>query len=181
MKSGKGSVLLVEDEKPALEFLRKILETEGFRVATAANGKEALARLEEHVTDVVITDLEMPVMTGTELVAQLQSLTDPPPVIVITAHGSKETGRYLIGRLGAYDYLSKPFQSDDLILKIERAVEMRAMREVNRVLSGQLRGSVTLEGVVANQGDKDLINIRANSVPNVFSVTNNLQVASEGR
>ena len=150
MKSGKGSILLVEDEKAALDLLRKILEAEGFRVATAANGKEALDRLEEEVIDVVITDLMMPVMTGTELVAQLQTLPDPPPVIVVTAHGSKEAGRELVNRMGAFDYLSKPFQPDDLILKIERAVEMRAMREANRVLSGQLRGSVSLEGLVGD-------------------------------
>jgi len=150
MKSGKGTVLLVEDEKAALELLRKILEAEGFRVVTAANGKEALDRLEEEVVDVVITDLLMPVMTGTELVAQLQTLPDPPPAIVVTAHGSKEAGRELVNKMGAFDYLSKPFQPDDLILKIERAVEMRAMREVNRVLSGQLRGTVSLEGLIGD-------------------------------
>jgi DNA-binding NtrC family response regulator len=150
VKSGKGSVLLVEDEKVALDLLRKILEAEGFRVATAANGKEALDRLEEEVIDVVITDLMMPIMTGTELVGQLQTLTDPPPVIVVTAHGSKEAGRELINHMGAFDYLSKPFQPDDLILKIERAVEMRAMREANRVLSGQLRGTVSIEGLVGD-------------------------------
>jgi len=148
VKSGKGTVLLVEDEKPALDLLRKILEAEGFHVVTAGNGREALDRLEEEVVDVVITDLSMPVMTGTELVAQLQALSDPPPVIVVTAHGSKEAGRELVNRMGAFDYLSKPFQPDDLILKIERAVEMRAMREVNRVLSGQLRGTVTLDAIV---------------------------------
>jgi two-component system response regulator PilR (NtrC family) len=150
VKGGKGTVLLVEDEKAALELLRKILEAEGFRVVTAANGKEALDRLEEEVVDVVITDLLMPVMTGTELVAQLQALPDPPPAIVVTAHGSKEAGRELVNKMGAFDYLSKPFQPDDLILKIERAVEMRAMREVNRVLSGQLRGTVSLEGLIGD-------------------------------
>jgi len=148
MKSGKGTVLLAEDEKPALDLLRKILEGEGFRVVCAGNGREALDRLEDEVVDVVITDLAMPVMTGTELVAHLRGLSDPPPVIVVTAHGSKEAGRELVNRMGAYDYLSKPFQPDDLILKIERAVEMRAMREVNRVLSGQLKGTVTLDALV---------------------------------
>jgi len=147
---GKGTLLLVEDEKPALELLRKILEGEGFRILTAGNGREALDRLEEQVVDVVITDLEMPVMTGADLLTQIQALADPPPVIVVTAHGSKEAGRHLVNRLGAYDYLSKPFQPDDLVLKIERAVEMRAMREVNRVLSGQLKGKVVLEGLIGD-------------------------------
>ncbi len=90
----------------------------------------------------------MPVMTGTDLIAHLQTLSDPPPVIVVTAHGSKEAGRELVNRMGAFDYLSKPFQPDDLILKIERAVEMRAMREANRVLSGQLKGHVSLDSLV---------------------------------
>ncbi|HET7452317.1 MAG TPA: sigma-54 dependent transcriptional regulator [Thermoanaerobaculia bacterium] len=148
MKSGKGTILLVEDEKPALDLLRKILEAEGFRVVAAGNGREALDRLDEEIIDVVITDLAMPVMSGTELVGRLQALPDPPPVIVVTAHGSREAGRELVNRMGVYDYLSKPFQPDDLILKIERAVEMRAMREANRVLSGQLKGTVALDSLV---------------------------------
>jgi DNA-binding NtrC family response regulator len=152
MTSGKGTILLVEDEKPALDLLRKILETDGFRVLTAANGREALDRLEEELVDVVVTDLLMPVMTGKELLAEIQSMPDPPPVIVLTAHGSKEAGRELVGRMNAFDYFSKPFQPDDLILKIDHAVEMRAMREANRVLSGQLKGTVTLDSLV---GDSD--------------------------
>ncbi len=148
MKTAKGTVLLVEDEKSALDLLRKILDAEGFTVITAENGRVALDRLEETIVDVVVTDLLMPVMTGTDLLAHLQALTDPPPVIVVTAHGSKEAGRELVNRMGAFDYLSKPFQPDDLILKIERAVEMRAMREANRVLSGQLKGHVSLDSLV---------------------------------
>ena len=148
MKTAKGTVLLVEDEKSALDLLRKILDAEGFTVITAENGRVALDRLEETIVDVVVTDLLMPVMTGTDLLAHLQTLSDPPPVIVVTAHGSKEAGRELVNRMGAFDYLSKPFQPDDLILKIERAVEMRAMREANRVLSGQLKGHVSLDSLV---------------------------------
>lgn len=150
MRADKGTVLLVEDEKPAQELLKKILEAEGFQVVTAANGREALDRMEETLIDAVVTDLMMPVMTGRELIAHLQNVPDPPPAIVVTAHGSKEAGRELVNRLGAYDYLSKPFQPDDLILKIERAVEMRAIREANRVLSGQLKGRVTLDGLIGD-------------------------------
>ena len=148
MKAGKGAILLVEDEKSALDILRKILEAEGFTVIPAENGRVALDLLEENVVDVIVTDLLMPVMTGTDLIARLQTVADPPPVIVVTAHGSKEAGRELVNRMGAFDYLSKPFQPDDLILKIERAVEMRAMREATRVLSGQLKGHVTLDSLV---------------------------------
>jgi two-component system, NtrC family, response regulator PilR len=154
VKSGKGTVLLVEDEKSALDLLRKILEAEGLTVIPAENGRVALDRLEESVVDVIVTDLLMPVMTGTDLIAHLQNVSDPPPVIVVTAHGSKEAGRELVNRMGAYDYLSKPFQPDDLILKIERAVEMRAMRETNRVLSGQLKGHVSLDSLI---GESELM------------------------
>ncbi len=146
----KGTVLLVEDERPAQELLKKILEAEGFHVVTAANGREALERMDETLIDAVVTDLMMPVMTGRDLIAQLQNMPDPPPAIVVTAHGSKEAGRELVNRLGAFDYLSKPFQADDLILKIERAVEMRAIREANRVLSGQLKGQVALDSLVGD-------------------------------
>ena len=117
-------------------------------MTTAGNGREALDRLDETVIDAVITDLLMPVMTGRELLETLRQVPDPPPVIVVTAHGSKEAGRELVHRLGAFDYLSKPIQTDDLVVKIEKAVEMRAMREANRVLTGQLKGHVALDNLV---------------------------------
>jgi DNA-binding NtrC family response regulator len=150
VSDSKGTVLLVEDEKGTQEILGKILEGEGFRVVTASNGREAIDRLDESDVDVIVTDLMMPVMSGTELVGHLQKTADPPPVIVVTAHGSKEAGRELVHRMGAYDYMSKPIQSDDLVLKIERAVEMRAMREATRVLAGQLKGRVALDSLVGD-------------------------------
>jgi DNA-binding NtrC family response regulator len=150
MSEGKGRLLLVEDEKPAQELLRKILEAEGFRVVTAAHGREALDRLEESPIDAIITDLEMPVMAGRQLLEQLGEMADPPPVIVVTAHGSRELGRELVQKMGVFDYQTKPIQPDDLILKIERAVDMRAIREANRVLTGQLAGRVTLDAIVGD-------------------------------
>lgn len=148
MTSAKGTVLLVEDEKNQLEILRKILGNEGFNVITAGNGREALVRLDENQVDVVITDLMMPVMTGSELLDQIQRFVDPPPVIVLTAHGSKEAGLDLVSRRGAYDYFSKPYNPDDLMVKIEKAIDARALREANRVLTGQLRGRVSLDSLI---------------------------------
>jgi DNA-binding NtrC family response regulator len=147
--SAHGTVLLVEDEKSAQDFLKKILETEGFRVVSAANGREALDRLDQETIDAVVTDLMMPVMDGRALLAALQRQIDPPPAVLITAHGSKDAGREAI-RLGAFDYMSKPLQTDDLVIKIERAIEMRALQQANRVLAGQLKGRISLDAIIGD-------------------------------
>jgi DNA-binding NtrC family response regulator len=147
--SAHGTVLLVEDEKNAQEFLKRILEADGFRVVPAANGREALDLLDRETIDAVVTDLMMPVMDGRALLAELQKQSDPPPAILITAHGSKEAGREAI-RLGAFDYMSKPLQTDDLVIKIERAIEVRALQQANRVLAGQLKGRLTLDSIIGD-------------------------------
>lgn len=107
--------------------LSRILERAGYEVATAANGKEALAILDRDVVDVLITDLNMPVMDGMTLLRSMQDLVSRPATVVLTGYGTIQSAVDAM-KLGASDYLIKPCNPDDLKIVIDRQLELRALR-----------------------------------------------------
>jgi two-component system response regulator AtoC len=123
------SVLLVDDEPGVLFTLKEVLTDRGHRVLTARSGAEALPLVDE--AEVVVTDLAMPGMSGLELIAAITARDPQLPVILITAHGSERVAVQAI-KAGAYDYLPKPFDIDEVALVIERALEARRLRVSNR-------------------------------------------------
>lgn len=127
-----STVLVVDDESAVRFALSETLGERGHTVLTASGGAEALGKLEE--ADAVITDLSMPGMSGLELLAKITARDPGLPVVLLTAHGSERVAVEAM-RHGAYDYLSKPFDIDELTLVIERALETRHLRQDNRRLS----------------------------------------------
>ncbi|MBL8112304.1 MAG: sigma-54-dependent Fis family transcriptional regulator [Acidobacteria bacterium] len=142
----KGSILVVDDERYQRESLQLILEDEGYRVTVAADGREALAKAAEARPDVVLTDLKMPGLSGMEVVKALQEGPLPPRVILITAHGSVERAREA-HKLGAFDYMSKPVVADELLFRVERALETFRLTEKNLRLERRLKND-GLEAIV---------------------------------
>jgi two-component system, NtrC family, response regulator AtoC len=132
MMTPSGRILLVDDDPGVLFALSELLEAQGAEVLTAASGAEALLRLEG--VDVVVTDLAMPGMTGLELLEQIRARDRELPVILITAHGSERTAVAAMKK-GAYDYLTKPFDNDEVGYCLERALETRRLRVRSRQLS----------------------------------------------
>ncbi len=128
------TVLLVDDEPGVLFTLTEILAERGHRVVTARSGDEALAKLEE--ADAVLTDLSMPKMDGLELMGQIVQRDPSLPVILLTAHGSERVAVAAM-KQGAYHYLAKPFDIDEVAVVIERALEARRLRIDNRRLSAE--------------------------------------------
>ncbi|WP_224361137.1 sigma-54-dependent transcriptional regulator [Hyalangium versicolor] len=131
-------VLVVDDDAGVRYTLRETLASlSGVEVDEAADGALALERLQAHPCDLVITDLRMPRMDGLELVRRLQGLPHPPRVIVITAHGSE---RFAVEAMkaGAYDYFRKPFDVDELLAVVGRALETVRLRHDNERLAGEL-------------------------------------------
>jgi two-component system response regulator HydG len=126
-RKGKPTILVVDDEAAALSGLEKLLRSEGYRVATARDGQEALERLDEEVPDVVVSDLKMPRLDGFGLLAAIRERDATLPVIVVTAYGDVPTAVRAM-REGAESYLVKPIDFDELTLGIERALEKRALR-----------------------------------------------------
>ncbi|HVO50706.1 MAG TPA: sigma-54 dependent transcriptional regulator [Thermoanaerobaculia bacterium] len=148
-KEPKATLLVVDDEKHQRESLTVILEDEGYRVAAAADGREALAKAAEIRPEVVLTDLKMPGLTGMDVVKSLSSSADnplPPKVILVTAHGSVERAREA-HHLGAFDYMSKPVVADELLFRVERALEAFRLAEKTLRLERRLK-SDGLEAIV---------------------------------
>ena len=114
------TILAVEDDRDLRELLSFILEDAGFSVDTACNGLEALARVREHMPDLILLDIRMPVMSGSEFAAEYRSrFGEEPqaPIVVITAaeHASRRSQE-----VGARDFLSKPFSPDELVDMVKK-------------------------------------------------------------
>jgi two-component system response regulator AtoC len=129
-----STVLLVDDEPGVLYTLSEVLKERGHAITGARTGAEALAKLDD--ADVVVTDLAMPGMDGLELMGQIGARDPALPVILLTAHGSERVAVAAM-KQGAYDYLAKPFDIDEVALVIARALEARRLRIDNRRLSAE--------------------------------------------
>src|SRR5262245_51898272 len=124
-------VLVIDDEEAARFGIRKLLEKEQYQVELAGNGQEALQKIREFAPHVVISDINMPHMDGITLLKEMGRLEAPPPVILITAHGSESVAVQGL-RAGAYDYLAKPFEVEDLRKAVRNAAEKQRLLESNR-------------------------------------------------
>jgi len=129
-----STVLLVDDEPGVLFTLSEVLNDRGHRVLTARSGNEALGKLDD--AEAVLTDLSMPGMDGLELMTQIVARDATLPIILLTAHGSERVAVAAM-KQGAYDYLAKPFDIDEVALVIERALEARRLRVDNRRLAAE--------------------------------------------
>jgi two-component system response regulator HydG len=140
----KPKVLIADDDAGVRYTLRDILETAGLEVDEAADGEAALERLGAGRFDLVITDLRMPRMDGLALLGRMQALPPPlPKVVMITAHGSE---RHAVEAMksGAFDYFKKPFDNDELMAVVQRAVGVLRLEAERDQLAGELNLSRSL-------------------------------------
>jgi two-component system response regulator PilR (NtrC family) len=131
-------ILVVDDEDIIRESLSFILRKEKYEVEEAANGKIAFELLKESSFDLVITDLEMPVMKGIELLDEIRKINLQTNTIVITAYGSMETAIAAL-RSGASDYILKPVEFDELLIKVKKLFDVRDLHLENRILRRELQ------------------------------------------
>jgi DNA-binding NtrC family response regulator len=142
------TVLVVDDDVAVAEFCRQVLSKAGHGVLIVKSGKEALAALDEHEVDVVLSDVRMPGMDGVDLLRSISLGNTGPDVVLMTGFASISSAVEAI-RLGAYDYLVKPFEAGQLEATLQRLAELRALRAENLVLQFQLdseRGSGGMVG-----------------------------------
>jgi DNA-binding NtrC family response regulator len=131
-------ILLIDDDTSLREVLAYTLREQGHEVETAADGSSGLALLERALPDAVITDLKMPGIDGLEVLRRVHEVDPALPVIVLTAFGSIEDAVAAM-RDGAHDYLTKPYNRDELRLTVEKALEKRRLVQENRTLRDRLR------------------------------------------
>ncbi|HEX9243415.1 MAG TPA: sigma-54 dependent transcriptional regulator [Anaeromyxobacter sp.] len=130
--------MLVVDDDPGVRYtLREILESEGLAVDEAADGAAALAAYEARPVPLVVTDLRMPGVDGMALLRRLSALPRPPRVVVVTAHGSERQAVEAM-KAGAHDYFRKPFEKDELLAVVRRALETVRLADENERLAGEL-------------------------------------------
>jgi signal transduction histidine kinase len=127
------TVLVVDDEKVVRDGCNRILSPEGFQVLAATNGREALEVLDRQPANVILCDLKMPVMGALEVLEAVGQRYSDIPVIIITGHGTVESAVECM-KLGAYDFITKPFRADHLVLVVRRALEKQTLERRARQL-----------------------------------------------
>ena len=140
-------ILIAEDETVLRESLAELLTDEGYEVVQAPDGKAAYKAVLERPVDLVLSDVRMPEMDGMQLLAELHKLAPETPVIMLTAYGTVESAVAAM-RLGARDYLLKPVQFDDVLLKIGRALEHSELVRAQTVMTEQLAEGSTFHNLV---------------------------------
>lgn len=145
----KNKILIVDDELSIREVLEILLTRDGYKVSTASGGHEALKMLTDSSYDLVITDIMMPGMTGLELLKAIKEVSPDTLVMTITAHASTETAVEAM-KMGAYDYISKPFNKDEIKLRIKDALEKKRLETENILLKKELRERHTFGSILGN-------------------------------
>src|SRR5690348_11533447 len=141
------SILIVDDEDATRELCRDIALEMGLDVHTASTTGEALEQLEQAPVDIVVTDLKVPQLGGIELLKRISSIQPSTSVMVLTQYGTIETA-VAATKLGARDYVTKPFHVEELRAKIERLIESVELDHENRVLREQLRTRPGFGGLI---------------------------------
>ena len=129
----KRTILVVDDEQNMRSLMRMVLEDAGYAVLTATNGEEGLGHLNDPDLDVILSDLKMPGMGGEAFVARCQEERPEVPVVVVTAYGSIRSAVESI-QAGAHDYLTKPFEPEELQLAVKNAVKLKDVLSENQQL-----------------------------------------------
>jgi len=173
----RGSILVVDDEPTIAEVVARYLDRAGYRTAIAHDGDQALASADRSRPDLVVLDLMLPGVDGLEVMRRLRGTAVPPGVILLTAKGD-ESDRVIGLRLGADDYVVKPFSPAELVARVDavlRRVE-RPVQEAEPLVVGEIRidpaaREVTVAGepVVLTQREFDLLLFMARHPHRVFS------------
>src|SRR5271170_2459424 len=145
----KSRVLVVDDEESIREFLEIMLRKEGSEVTCAEDGQKALDAIKKKSIDLVISDLQMPNMTGIELLRQVKDHYPEMLFMMITAFGTTESAVEAM-KMGAYDYITKPFKIDEVRINIANALRSRNLEVENRSLKKELEKEYSFQNLVGN-------------------------------
>lgn len=148
---GKGSILVADDEKGQRDILNAILEGDGYDVVTVPNGREAFKTVQEGSFDAILTDLKMPDGDGFYLLNNVLRERPSISVVIMTAHGTIDSAVEAM-KIGAFDYLSKPLEREELLVVTKKAVEKTRLLRENRRLREQLEERFRVENIIGNDG-----------------------------
>src|SRR5215510_2568036 len=130
MSKGKGNVLIIDDDEEIRESIQMLLVSEGLSVDTATSGEDGLLKVEENLYDLVLLDLMLPGKSGMDVYKDIKRADSSLPVVIITAMGGVETAVTAI-KEGCYDYLTKPWDNDKLVVIVGNAIKQRHLASEN--------------------------------------------------
>ena len=168
-------VLVVDDEENIRLVLRTLLKKHGYQVETAESAEDALAQLESFDPDFVLADVRMSGMTGLELCTELKARSSLATVILMSAYGSVDLAIEAM-KAGAYDYISKPFKQDEVLLALTKAEERESLRRENRALKQAIRKEQTFHGIL---GKSDAIQKVFTTIEKVADYTTTVLIQGE--
>ena len=145
--SVRARILVIDDEPLLREFLGETLQRQGYEVTEAAGADEAVTRIEASTPDIVLLDIRMKGRDGLTFLPELKLICPEAPVLMMTGHGTVESAVQAM-RLGAFDYLTKPFSADVVELAVERAAAVGALRRENADLRGRLSMQLAVDTLV---------------------------------
>src|SRR5678815_4464747 len=138
MSKGKGCVLIIDDDAEIRESIQMLLVSEGLSVEVAENGEDGLLNIEENLYDLVLLDLMLPGKSGMDIYKDVRRVDPTLPVVIITAMGGVETAVTAI-KEGCYDYVTKPWDNDKLLVIVGNAIKQRHLVSENAHLRRALR------------------------------------------
>ena len=141
-------ILVVDDEESFRHMLSVILVKEGYEVETSSNGEEGLQKVAASSFDQVLCDIRMPRMDGLAFLQEVRKRGMEPSIIVMSAYGTMDTAIEAM-KLGAYDYISKPFKPDEIILTLRKAEEREQLRKENEFLKKEVAREYSFENIVS--------------------------------
>jgi two-component system response regulator PilR (NtrC family) len=142
-----GLIHIIDDEPIIHEVLGDLLTAEGYEVESSLNGEEALEKFSPDTSDLILLDLLMPGMNGIEVLKRIKKIDPQAVIIIITAYASVESAISAM-KIGAFDYIQKPFKHDELLLTIQRAWEHKNLLDENIRLKDELKGKFSFEKII---------------------------------
>jgi DNA-binding NtrC family response regulator len=142
-------ILVIDDEEVVREVFQRLLKTEGYQAEFCTSGEEGLKLIREREFDAVILDVMMNGMGGLATLQELRKMDADVPVLMLTAYASLENAIECM-KQGAYDYITKPFKNDEVMLAIQKAIEQRSLVRENKNLKSQLKGIYGFENIVGH-------------------------------
>jgi len=149
-------ILVVDDEEGLREYLNKLLSKSEYHVSLASDGEEALLEINQQVPDLILSDIKMPIMDGMILLEKIKRSHEQIPVIMMTAYGTMEMAIEAM-KLGAYDYINKPFDIDEVLMVIDKALEKKRLEDENMALRQELESSYSFQDIISRNKDMNKI------------------------
>ena len=147
MVKQKNRILIIEDDKRLREVLKKILDRAGFEVGISGDGAGGIADIKQDFYDIALTDLKMPGMDGMEVLKTIKKISPQTYVVIMTAYGTIDSAVQAV-KNGAFDYITKPFKTEEILVVIQKALEDRDLRKKIRYLTQQAEQKYKFENII---------------------------------